>query len=240
MNKVFLKKKSIKPINNSMLSSSFHPWLNHDNKDFYEELTVEGITTLAQKSGLANGCDVKLLQTYYSNAQSILEVGAGHGRVIQHLIKNNCKGKITAIERCNTFFAHLNSLYADKVTLIQIDLHDVSDINERFDVILWLWSGIADFSPLEQLMVLGQLKSLLTKGGSLIFDTLPATTLPLGMKQKETKTVYCQEISGTIIYTYSLLPEEIDQFAKLLSFSNVEHLPYITDTGRERLLHILS
>lgn len=217
-------------------------WDNSDNNAIYETIKAQGLYKLAKKGGLSTGCDMEYLTPYWSVAKSVLEVGAGYGRVIDYLLKHPFQGAITAVERCNALFEHLEKQYTTykNIQLLHADIRYLRNVNERFDLILMLWSGIADFSPKEQRLIFAKLAKLLNEKGKLIIDTLPASTIPLDMRQSGAKKVYKQEINGVTVYTYSMSLKEIDNYAQLAGFTSIEHKTYYTLTGRERLLHILS
>lgn len=217
-------------------------WNNSDNNAIYETIKAQGLQQLAQKGGLSTGCDMKQLIPYWSVAESVLEVGAGYGRIIDYLLKQSFQGTITAIERCNALFEYLKNEFTkyNNVDLLHADIRYLTNCDKQFDLILMLWSGIADFSPKEQRLIFAKLAKLLNEKGKLVIDTLPASIIPLDMKQGRVKKVYKQEINGVTVYTYSMSLEEIDNYAQLAGFTNIEHKIYHTDTGRERLLHILS
>ncbi len=215
-------------------------WSNYDNSDFYENINIADMQELAAIGGLSTGCDIEKLKPYWSKAKSILEVGAGYGRVIQSLLNNNFSGKITAIERSNILFQNLQQHYGDNVALLHNDIHNCQNIDDTFDIVLFLWSGIADFLPIEQQHIINNLAKLLNNGGKLILDTMPDKTTPLGMEKSKIQRVYKQIHNDCVVYTYSISIEEIDSYAQSAGLTNVRHIPYMTDTGRARLLHILS
>lgn len=121
------------------------------------------------------------------------------------------------------------------LTLIQSDISLLS-IETKPDLILWLWSGIADFNPKEQLNILKNLKNILSRNGVLVIDTISADRIPVGMKQIEQQT-YIQQYKDSKICTYSLSNEELDAYASKLDF-DITHTEYLTSSNRKRLLHI--
>ncbi len=169
-----------------------------------------------------------------------MEVGAGYGRVISYLLDHSFSGKITAIERCNTSFNYLKNQFSHhtNVKLVQGDIHDCDKITEKFDLILFLWSGLADFSQSEQPNIIKTLSLLLKKNGVLIIDTMPADTIPLNMKQLSKQSNYVLNIRNAIVYTYSASLKEINKYASLSGFTDVKHVLYLTETARKRYLHI--
>lgn len=215
--------------------------MNARNRAFYEKLTAHGLRELAIKGGLASGCDMLALKPYWSTAQSILDVGAGYGRAIEFLIKHQFQGKITAIERCHDLFSSLHKQFSHNhnINLLNTDIINLPETNERFEVILMLWSAIADFSPIEQLQVIKKLSNLLKKEGKLIVDTMPEKIIPLLAKKHGSQT-FVTIIENTMVETYEPNAQEIRRYAKKAGFSDVSRITCTTDINRERWLYILN
>jgi SAM-dependent methyltransferase len=216
-------------------------WNNGDNNAFYETIEAEGLKELAEKGGLATGCDLKALKPYWSKAHSILEVGAGYGRVIDYLLKHEFRGEITAIERCDAQFAYLKKRFQSnkKVHLLHADIKYLGDLGKNFDLILYMWCGILDFTYAEQCLVIKNLAKLLKKNGALAIDTLPDHIVPLKTK-KCAERLYKLEVNNASIYCQLFTIQDMGNYAMEANFSNVLHVNYQTDTGREKLLYILS
>lgn len=217
-------------------------WNNYDNKAFYKKIKEGGLREYALKAGLSTGCDVKILTPYWSKVNSILEVGAGYGRVIEYLLNQKYSGKITAIERCETMIDFLKINYSkENVTILHNDIHDIDTINfkEKFDLILWLWSGIFDFTSLEQEKIILSFSRLLNENGKLIIDTLPENALIVGTKEKEKTREYKVELANSIVYMHWPSQKEINEYAYLAKFNKITLINYFTDNNRERVLQIL-
>jgi SAM-dependent methyltransferase len=214
-------------------------WDNFDNNAFYEIIKADGLKKFAERRGLAAGCDIELLKPIWSKASSILEIGAGYGRVINALLSKNYTGKISAIERCASMMDALIKTYSNKINLFKNDLHNLGDIDEKFDVILWLWSGIGDFSKEEQPIIVKHLKKLLQENGTLIIDTIAMDIMPLEVIQHD-RQLYTINVNEYVKYIYEPNTAEIKQYAKEAGFKNFECTSYQTDSSYERLLYILS
>lgn len=216
-------------------------WSNSDNDAFYEGIKVDGLRAFAEKAGLARGCDMDILTPYWSRAESILEVGAGYGRVIKYLLEHARARKITAVERCEVFIEYLNKQYGkcSNVHLIPADVIQLKNLSDRFDLILVLWSAMADFSVQEQSVVIKILAKLLTKEGCLVIDIVPTNVAPLG-SEKYSKQSYYLTLSGNSICGFLPTVQEIQDYAKEANLHNISHITYKTDTQRERWLFILN
>jgi len=214
-------------------------WSNCNNAAFYEETPANVFMEFAARGGIDSCCDLELIKPYLDQAKSILEVGAGYGRVIDYLINNNFAAKITALERSKQFFNLLTQKYQNKVNLIQVDLPNYQT-TDRYDLILWMWSGISDFAQEEQLPILSLLTKLLTKNGILVIDTL-VHSKKLKNESYSAGKNYVIEVNECKIYGYKPSPEEIDAYAAALNFKQVKHLlEYETNMKLKRNLHILS
>jgi len=214
-------------------------WHNKDNNAFYETVKVEGLKELAEKGGLASCCDVKALEPYWSQAQSILEVGAGYGRVIDYLLKHQFKGTITAVERCDVFCKYLEEQFGahQQVQLLQGDILSLGDIG-RYDLILVLWTTVADFSPIEQSLLFMELANLLHENGQLIVDSIPDDVAPLESK-KCASQFYIMQVSNALVHGYMVSANEVKQYGENAGFSNSHQILYNTDIQRKKWLHIL-
>lgn len=214
-------------------------WSNRENAYCYEIASVETYQEFAEKGGLSSYSDLSQVDHYILQATSILEIGACYGRVIDYLFQSRFVGKITAIERSKQFFHFLQSKYSSlPIRLIHADAATFQ-WDQSFDLILWMWSGISDFTPQEQLHVLGHLFSCLLPGGFLILDTFSPTDQPLNAETSQDRS-YTIRIKDRLLYGYIPSIEEMKQYAEMLGFQSIQVIPYSTHTHRPRLLYVLA
>lgn len=213
-------------------------WNNKDNNAFYTEHGVQGLQYLAVRGGLINGCDVHLLKPYWQDAKNILDVNSGFGRVLKTLLTLGCKAKITGIERCTPLFQHAQKYYGHAVTLLKDDLMANRQIKGDFDALFFLWSGLADFSPLEQSSVIQYLVSLMTENGYLFIDTMPKKVKPLGTKTLSHQSFQTQSTT-CVVNTYEPSMAEIEKYANASGLKIIANPLCRTDTGRTRQLYVL-
>ncbi len=178
-----------------------------------------------------------MIADYIFNATSILEVGAGYGRVLNYLTNHKFLGKITAIERSKKCTNLLIKKFGNKINILNQDLKHLQIKNE-FDLILWMFSGISDFSQSEQLPILTKLTESLTKNGKIILDAFSHSVKPVNAITASSQG-YIIEDENKTLYGYIPSPQEIDNYAKVLGFKNIAHIPYQTTTNSKRILHIL-
>ena len=227
-----------------MQDTEMHPevieWSNKDNNAFYEAVKADGLKELARKAGLVSGCDMKVLTPYWSKVESILEVGAGYGRVIDYLLGHRFKGAITAVERCNALFEHLETQFGEhkNVHLVHQDILEL-DTTHRFDLVLLLWGCCANFSPSEQSFVVKKLSTMLKRDGKLVVDTVFADFVPLESK-KISNGYYLINANGSLMNFHLPSAKKITCYAQDDGFSNISHVNYETDNKLQRQLYILA
>ena len=217
-----------------------YDWDNNTNAQFYNLITPVELQKFAKKGGLNSGCDLHCLEPYWTKASSILEVGAGYGRVIDCLTRRGYSGRITAIERSQTLLQALQKKYHDNpnVALLELDTHNCDQIAEKFDLILFLWSGLADFSAEEQPKIVKGLSRLLTKGGKLIIDNFLLDRTPLNAVQLKKQT-YAFMLNNLTKYIYEPSVDEINEYAENAGLSYRKILNCTSDAIRNRQLHVL-
>lgn len=211
---------------------------NTRNQRFYEKLSIDTLSNLAITGGLDTGSDLILIQKLIEQASSILEVGAGYGRVLKHLQDVCYKGKLTAIEQSHNFFQHLRSMHD---TFAQLHHGDIVDFktDTKFDLILWLWSGIADFGKEEQPLILKKLRSFLHDTGTLVVDTMPIEIQPLNSIVQHGQDHAIESTNIPTHHGYFPSHNEILDHAMKYGFKEVTKKDYITTTGRNRILYLL-
>ena len=219
-------------------NSSDISWCNSDNDRFYSEIKAEGLKKLAAKAGLSKGCDVQKLQPHWINAKTILDVGSGYGRVVNSLLDLGFKGHITATERNPEQLAQLSTIESANLTIVPIDISNINKLNRKFDIILYLWSGLADFPKNRQSTIIRMLAELLNKDGKIIIDTMPMNTLPLDTEEFDQQS-FLTRSNNHVVHTYEPSYAEIQKYAMSNGLNHLELMHCKTDTNRERWLYVL-
>ena len=111
---------------------------------------------------------------------------------------------------------------------------------EKFDLILWLWSGMADFSPSEQKTSVKKLASYLSTNGKIIIDVLPNTITPLKTTKHSNQKINILNVDGSDIHIYSISVEEIEDYSKFVGLGDICHIGYLSSIKRQRIIYILS
>ena len=213
-------------------------WKNHDNIHFYDAFPLEEFRKVAEARGLDTGCDVDLAMSLVPNAQSLLEVGAGYGRVLNHLINKNFAGELYAIERNKKLMHWLTSQFENKVTLIHADLISYY-FQRQFDAILWMWTGIIEHSRLEQPLTVSRLANCLSPNGAFIIDTIPLNEEIFNVTDIEEQNIIVETKYGND-YVYVPTAEQIKEYAIKANLQVREIIHYKTRLDQKRMLHILT
>lgn len=211
-------------------------WCNSDNEDFYNHIQLNDFVELA---GLSNGLDVQLATELMGGKdQPVLEMGAGTGRVVGHLLARGYQ-KVHALERSN-WVEQIHTHHRDAVKRGHLKIHHCAlqdfQTETRFSTILWLFCGITDFSGEEQLSMLRHLTSLLDGKGRLIVDIPLGTTNANSVQGQEHAII--QE--GVPTYRGHVpTSTQMEGYAQALSYGQCALVPYVTTTGRSRALCLM-
>lgn len=213
-------------------------WTNQDNNAFYEaEAIVDVLKGYAKIAGFDKHCDVAMVSHLLFDAKSIIDIGAGYGRVIDYLLEKNYKGELFALERSPIYCDILNEKYKGRVNLFKSDIQSFTT-DKKFEVAIWMWSGISDFAKAEQAFVFNKIFDLISDGGVLILDTLLHSIKPVNAIESNNQ-YYLIQSGEHKVQGYIPSEAEINEYAKNKHFKSIEHLHYATATGRQRVLHII-
>ncbi len=214
-------------------------WGNNGIAHYYENVPIKDFQDFITKGGLDNGCDIELIYPFIKSRKTLLEVGAGYGRVIEHLIEKGDPFEIYGIERSKHFFEYTQNKFKDntQVHLILKDIQQYED-DTKFDAILWMWAGISDFPKTEQLQVLEKLSTHMNDHGIFIIETIKHTLVPKNATASDAQSYMIETHYGNL-YGYLPSPTEIKNYAQALGLTYAQELNYQTTTGRDRVIHIL-
>lgn len=210
-------------------------WSNSNSIVMYKKMPLDYFKNEATQGGLNNGCDVKAITKYIKNAKSILEVGAGYGRVLSHIIKKGFSGELFALER-EIKLCRLLKKQFPQIPIIHTDIRQFK-IKYKFDLILWMWASLCDFSRTEQQPVLNNLVSHLSTNGFFIFDLIPTNckiinAIDYDKCNKTMRTPYGNN------YGYFPALEEVERYMQKLNMLKKEIVTYTTKTNKKRNLHV--
>jgi len=207
---------------------------NDKNVDFYRNIKLETFKHLATVIGLDTGIDVDVIYPFIKDADTLVELGAGYGRVIKALLQRGFKGKIIAIERITALIEHLSQNIPEIVVLQQQDFKHLQ-LAIKPAVITWMWSGILELSKDEQIAMIQHLYELVAEKGCLIVE-IPRKVKFIGVHVGEQK-VKVETEWGTI-EAYLPRHEEMLEYGQLAGFSEIQLFEYQTTTKLERSIYM--
>lgn len=211
-------------------------WSNADNHSFYDNAEVI-LTDWSKMGGLTNCPDLKAISAYIQKANTLLELGAGFGRVMQYLSNHYPDKQLFAIERSQQLYTKLQQLNLPNTTLYHSDIQKFNS-NLKYDLILWMWSGLTDFAKDEQQNIIGHIQKFLTATGYFIIETFPHDVTPANGSIEDNQN-YTLTAENKQLHGYIPSPQEMQTYADALNLNLIELIHYTTDSGRKRKLYVL-
>jgi tRNA A58 N-methylase Trm61 len=210
--------------------------INKKNFNFYNNIGLATFQSMAAQGGFDTFTDLEIVYRNINPTNSILEIGAGYGRCVNFLLQKQHKGSITAVEQSPVLIAHLLQQYAHQAKIIEGDINAI-EVDTPVDVILWMWSGILDFSKAEQMIAVQRLAGMSGPAGKLFIDVprLGVQTIAEHTDQQHIKlTTAFGEVE-----CYIPLSEEVQAYATRAGFGAIQEIDYETATAKKRTLYIL-
>lgn len=213
-------------------------WSPDDNRQYYENIPVEVFDRYTVTGGFKNGCDVDIIyDRFLKNSSSIIDVGAGYGRVLKHILDRGYSGKLIAIERSKNFYARLYENFSNYIELFNCSVEDFKKTKVA-DVVLCMWSILSEWPKEEQIDILGHIATFCRPGGMIILENLSHLVMPVNVKSYE-QQYYKLDTEYGFLYGYTASTDEIKEYAAKINIAKTEHIEYTTSTGRKRIIHIL-
>lgn len=209
---------------------------NERNKRFYEKIPEGTFEKYAKISGIEDALELDIVESCFSllDASSVLEIGAGNGRVVSGLLERGFSGVIHVIERCPRLVSFLRDKFRqDGVKFYQIDI--LNDELPKAEYGLWLWAGIGEFNAEEQRRVVNNVANSVSKG--MVIDVVD-------LKSKTNATTtngqYLEiDVEGNKLRCYVPSGEDIRSYAENSNLDVLKAVHYETSNGRERDLYFL-
>lgn len=211
--------------------------MNDKNIQFYNNLGVEPFKKLSEVGGFSSHKDLELVFPYIEGSNSIVEVGAGFGRCLDFFINKGFEGKLIAVEKAIPYLEHLRKHYSDRVEILDVDVKKLS-LNEKVDTVLWMFSGIIDFSREEQIQTLKLLAGCLKEKGKLVIDIPKLGFRTYADHTDEQHLRFDSEYGLLECYIPSV--EDITEYQEKAGFSGFIRLDYSTPSGKHRTVYILT
>lgn len=209
---------------------------NKTNKLFYNQVPLEVFKGMAKQGGFAEHKDLKLISSQIPADAKVLELGAGYGRCVDFLLEKNHSGQIIAIEQSPSLIDVLNEKYKtiSNVIVIQDDLNSTKTVFEA-EIVLWIFSGLLDFSRDEQLSVLKKIRSWIVNEGKLFVDIPQLTNLTIA--RYTTKQDVVMDTPYGSIETFLPSADDIIAYASAAGYAGITAVDYDTDTGKKRTMY---
>ena len=209
--------------------------MNDRNIEFYNQISIPAFKNFAEKLGFSSCVDMELLKDEVEGAQTILEIGAGYGRVVEWIIKCGYQKQFSAIEKSKVLFDRLREIYA--VVIKNEDVLKI-DCDRKVDLIIWMWSGFLEFSPEEQAYAMKQVAKCLNPTGKICIE-IPHNEIRYVGSSKDQKYFSLQENWG-MLRAYLPSHTEMLGYARNANLQVLECRTYKTPAGLNRVIYMLS
>lgn len=209
---------------------------NDDNIAFYNGMEEERFRGFSQILGMDAGNDISAIYPQIKEAEVLVELGSGYGRVINNLLQRGYQNKLIAIEVVKPFVEILKRKFTGKVEIVHQNIKTLQ-LEVKADAILWMWSGILELPVKEQLRAVQWSYEHLKEGGKLIIE-IPYQKIHYIGQMSEQKLVKVETEWG-VLHAYLTNGEEITQYAQACGFKTVEEIVYKTGKDVERAIYVL-
>jgi len=189
------------------ISAILPNWSNANMGSFYKNLPIPEFKTFAKFGGLNKNKDINQIKSLILKSNSMLEVGAGYGRVVKEALNINPALNLTAIERSKSLCKYLNSKFSNKATIVSSNVFEYNP-NKYFDLITIMWSSITEFNPREQNKLIKKLSEMLSPTGHIVIETIDSSASHSYVKEKKGQNYIVESTHGTV-YLYAPMFNEI-------------------------------
>jgi SAM-dependent methyltransferase len=210
--------------------------MNDKNLLFYNNIGLDPFKELSEKGGFSSYKDMELISSYIPNDASVIELGAGFGRCLNYFIGKGHKGKLTGVEYSQPLVQHLKENFEGKAEIINADIKKL-ELKEKYDVALWMWSGIIDFSPEEQLESCKGIYNLLHNGGRLFIDVPRMGVQTIANHIDRQHLVLITEYGE--IHAYIPDDADMEEIKEKVGFSRLVKIEYATSTDKKRTVYMM-
>lgn len=132
-------------------------------------MTLQEFLGAAKRSGISHGEDVSQIKDLILQSSSILEIGAGYGRVLKYIFGLGYSGILDAVENDIDYYQFCVDHYNNKASIYHADIMSWCP-DKKYDLVLWMWTGIAEFKPEEQEKLFRKLANMITPSGYIIIE----------------------------------------------------------------------
>lgn len=209
---------------------------NTKNRYFYEDSPLNYLNDeFITKAGLLSNSDMNIVFRYIKKHKNktVLEVGAGLGRVLEFLLKMKYDGDIVAIDYCKQYASYLEEKYAS-IKNIKIINDNIFNCFHYVDFSLLMFSVLLDYDAEEQKRLIKHLTSITNNA---IFIDLPECISQSNMTHQEGQ---CVSISTNWAISSGYFPSKAEILDSFIgsNFVLAKEARYKTQNQRKRILYI--
>jgi SAM-dependent methyltransferase len=201
---------------------------------------------VAHLKGLATHADLQIVESEIEarlagkENPSVLEIGAGEGRVVRWLRTRFPRARVLAVEPSARQADELRGTFADdpKVSVVERAMQDIS-VGPVVDAALWMWSGFTELHPSDIGPAVTRIGTMLRPGGLLVIDVPKALTAGYGTVVEMVEGFNEVREPYGILRTYSPSDDTVRALAGAHGFRLLRRIMYATSTGISRASFIL-
>lgn len=210
--------------------------MNDQNLLFYNNIGLDPFMELSVKGGFSSYKDMEMIASYISDTASVLELGAGFGRCLNYFIDKGHKGKLTGVEYSKPLVNYLQEKFEGKAEILNADIKKL-ELKEKYDIALWMWSGIIDFSSEEQVSSCKRIYDALNAKGRMFID-VPRLGVQTIANHLDNQHLVLTTEYGEI---HAFIPDDRDMenIKEKVGFAHLEKIEYATATDKQRTIYML-
>ena len=188
--------------------------------EYYDTLTESEFHAMEDRAGLLDCPDLRKLREMAADRfpadrpLEYLEIGIGTGRVVRWLLNNLPRPKVVGIDNCRAHVKKAIGEFKRRAKFLHLDVLKLRE-SGRFDVVLWLFSGLAEMSPDRRVEAFQRIRAALRPSGAFLLDMV--VTVPLDqVRESKVDDGYCEVVnaSGARLSLHVPIPAQIEEYAK--------------------------
>lgn len=212
-------------------------WCNQDNRPFYEKMSLAEFLEHARLSGIGKGEDIEQIKDLILKSESVLEVGCGYGRVLKKILEYGYHKKLESIEINKKSCLFCQHHFGSNVKIYNEDILSYRS-KKKYDLILFMWSGISEFCPKEQRQLFGIYSHLLTAGGCLVVEKIDCNQPKNKVDVNDNNWNVEGEYSSESLYMPK--EEELEAYADAYKMICKKKISYKASNGVPRVIYLFS
>jgi SAM-dependent methyltransferase len=225
----------------SGVASPARAWTSRDNRAFYEHMPTGLLGRIADLKGLASHLDLEgalaeLRAALPEGEGTVLEIGAGDGRVVRWVRRRFPRARVVALEACRRLARELRASFeTDRVVRVEeANVVEAGWAAAPFaDAALWMWSGYTELHPRERGAAFAGLAQALRPGGLLVID-VPIAIRGYGTVVEGADGFNEVREAYGVLRTHSPGAGEIEALAAPVGLSVRARVLYVTSRGIPR------